>query len=65
MMVAAVTRKMEAQGTPIELSGEVYSIDEGSVPDCLRDDISGQTETYSSRTLTFGLNVNFCSIVRP
>ena len=37
MMAAVVTRKMEAQGTPIELSGEVYSIDEGSVPDCLRD----------------------------
>merc|ERR1712224_1126776 len=36
-MVAAVTRKMDAQGTPIELSGEVYSIDEGSVPACLRD----------------------------
>ena len=36
-MMAMITRKMEAQGTPLELSGEVYSIDEGSVPYCLRD----------------------------
>ena len=35
-MIAMTTREMEAQGTPIELSGEVYSIDEGSVPFCLR-----------------------------
>ena len=44
-MVAGVTRKMKAQGTPIELSGEVYLIDEGSVPDCLRDELTEQSET--------------------
>jgi tRNA A-37 threonylcarbamoyl transferase component Bud32 len=35
-MEARLVWKMEQQGVPVQLSGEVYRIDEQSVPECLQ-----------------------------
>ena len=35
-MEARLVWKMEQQGVPVQLSGEVYRIDEESVPECLQ-----------------------------